>query len=253
MEYHIFNHREGDAFTTVFDNSADVEFVNPQNYYYELFVKVKLGEICESSPELLINHSDSLVNAVQREWIKFRQEIQATSVPKAFLDLLRSTSKDEQIRLLRSQTLTVEQLIALSFKAGDEGFTYSQYLRRSWPKNIKKEQLPKLAYQLQDGNVRVFGDTSLKNGEVKQTMNQRKAITSFFFDRGNEWHCIFGTYRSIYQGEKSHKGGQAHFHYLSDKFGVSRELVLERFSEGNYTTSPVHIDLLDYGNQTTGE
>ncbi len=250
MEYHTVDHQEGNGFTTILDNSEDIEFVNPIEYHHQLYTQYKTYEILDNAPELILNHRDDLINAIQSNWHLFRHHIECTEVPTAFLKLFGTKSKDEQARLLNSQTLTVEQLTALSFKAWDEGFTYSTYIRATYPKNVQREQLPKLAYQLQDGRMHVSGDSSKTDGELRQTINQRKVITSFFLDRGYEWHCIFGTYRSIYQGEKSHKGGQAHFHYLSDKFGLSREVVLERFTQGDYPSTSVHIDLLGYGNQT---
>lgn len=249
MEYNVLDHGDGNGFTTVFDNSADIEFINPIAYQHQLFGNLKLAEITERFPQLILNHSNDVLSAVQQEWLLYRAEIEKTDVPEAFVKLLDASTKDEQERLLKAQTLTAQQLVAFSFKAWDMGFKYSSYLRTRYPKNFNKAELPRLAYQLREGRVIAIGDTNLSSDELKRIMSQRKVITSFFFDRGKEWHCIFGTYRSIYQGEKAHKGGQAHFHYLSDKYGMSREYVLERFTKGKYPTTRVHIDLLGYGNQ----
>jgi hypothetical protein len=50
-------------------------------------------------------------------------------------------------------------------------------------------------------------------------------------------------------GKESWKNGQAHFHYISSAFGVSKEDFIESMRTGNYKATSIHIDLLDYGNQ----
>ena len=42
-----------------------------------------------------------------------------------------------------------------------------------------------------------------------------------FIDKEDEWHCLFLTYDSI-RGKESWNGGQPHYHYISDKFGIPR-------------------------------
>ncbi len=51
-------------------------------------------------------------------------------------------------------------------------------------------------------------------------------------------------------GKESWKDGQAHFHYISSKFGITREELLSKFESGKYPSSSVHIDILEYGAQS---
>ena len=81
-----------------------------------------------------------------------------------------------------------------------------------------------------------------------QVIEQRKVIVAKFFDRGSEWHCLFLTFNSL-AGKENWKGGQPHLHYISDKYGLTREEAVNRFKSNNYPSTSVHIDLLGYGNQ----
>ena len=91
-------------------------------------------------------------------------------------------------------------------------------------------------------------ECSITKGEVKNLIEQRKVIVSHFFDKDDNWHCFFTTYNSI-GGKENHKGGQPHFHYISSAFGISREDFLESMKSGQYKSTSIHIDLLEYGNQ----
>lgn len=61
---------------------------------------------------------------------------------------------------------------------------------------------------------------------------------------------LFVTYNSI-GGKENWKEGQAHFHYISSAFGISKEEFIESMRSGKYKSTSVHIDLLEYGKQTS--
>ena len=79
---------------------------------------------------------------------------------------------------------------------------------------------------LNDGTIETIGDTDLTNGQVKKMITERKVIIAHFFDRGNDWHCLFTTYNSI-GGKENYNNGQPHYHYFSSAFGIKRDEFIE--------------------------
>lgn len=84
------------------------------------------------------------------------------------------------------------------------------------------------------------------NGQLKQVIEQRKVIVSKFLDKGSEWHCLLLTYDSL-KGKESWKNGQPHYHYISSKFRIPRDKVVEQLKSSSYNLGSLpHIDLLEY-------
>jgi hypothetical protein len=234
--------------------STDVEFVNPIDYYSKVSIKMhKLilkDSISLQFPLLApsLRDEDFLKHAI-KNWFTKKSEIEAVHVPENFIRLLHSQSKKDQIKLLKGQTLNPDQLIALIFKAWtDFGFSFSQYTATHYHKGLDIGKLPRLI-NIEGDKVTKVGITPFSDGQLKQVIDQRKVIVAKFLDKGTEWHCFFLTHNSL-KGKENWKGGQAHFHYISDKFGLKRSEVLERLKSGDYASTSVHIDLLNYGNQT---
>jgi hypothetical protein len=178
-------------------------------------------------------------------WDDELNEVNNTIVPDNFLLLLDSTTKADQVKLLRGQSLTPEQLIAFIFKAwADYGFTFSQYIAEHHQKGVDESKLPTLIHVKGD-RVKTVGETSLTPGQLKNIIAHRKVIIAKFLDRGDDWHCLFLTFNSLARKE-NWQDGQPHFHYISDKFGLTRKEVVNRIKIGNYVSTPVHISLIDY-------
>lgn len=72
-------------------------------------------------------------------------------------------------------------------------------------------------------------------------ITELKVVVAHFFDRGNDWHCLFITYNSI-GGKENHNNGQPH--YFSSAFGITREEFIESMKTRTYKSTSVHIDLL---------
>jgi hypothetical protein len=255
MSTHIIPDENGKGFTfaSVYE---DIEFADPIKYFSDRCIesKTKFFDkvlVLTCTPDF---DKDSMRKVAHRNatefWEERLKEIMAAEVPECLFALLKTTSKTEQVKLLRGLKLTPESLMGFIFRAfTDHGFTYSQYHCKQYPKGTSKADLPKLAtLDRETGKVTKVGETSLTDGQIKQAIEQRRVVSVKFLDRGAEWHCFFITYRSI-GGEESWKNGQPHFHYISDKFGISRDEAVKQFKGDRYPITSVHIELLDYGNQ----
>jgi hypothetical protein len=147
-------------------------------------------------------------------------------------------------------TLNPDELMSLIFKSyNDFGYLYSKYLFENLPGGLEGKKLPKLFHIREDGTIEKVGETDLTDGELKNVIEHRKVIVSHFFEKDDFWHCFFLTYNSI-GGKENWKNGQAHFHYISSSFEISKADFIESMRTGKYKSTSIHIDLLDYGNQT---
>lgn len=245
---------DGNGFYRIFWDD-NVEKVNPVEYYknFELNKRaISYRDIVEMKNPFLAGKltNDYYVRFAKEEIEKekFWETKEKIEVPKNFLKLLETTRKKDQVSLLKGLSLNPEQLISLIFKSfNDHKYLYSRYRFEILPKDLDDKKIPKVA-DISVGVVKTVGETDLTEGQVKKMINQRKVIIAHFFDRGDDWHCLFITYNSI-DGRENHKDGQPHFHYISSAFGITRDNFIKSMQSGNYLSTPIHIDLLGYGNQ----
>lgn len=252
MEIHKIYDEDGKGFTRVL-TSPDVEYVDPVMYYSDFIIfnsmSLEKDLVAITDPVLASKISDDIYfkRAKEKLFEKY-EEIENTKIPPNFIEILEGKSKKAQIQLLKGQTLTPDQLMAYLFSAFlDFGFTFSQYISEHLHKGLDKSALPHLIHV--DGKeVNSVGSTTLSKGQLRQVVEQRKVITAKFLDKGDTWHCFFGTLDS-FGGKESWKDGQAHFHYISDKWGIPRDEVVAKIKSGVYPSTSVHIGLLNYRDQ----
>lgn len=233
-----------------------VERVNPIEYYkkseidsriilYRTMIEMKNPVLAQSLTD--DDYTRYVTQKVESEG--YCEKIEGVGVHENFLKLLETTRKKDQIALLKGMTITTNQLLSLIFKSyKDYNYLYSRYTFETLPKDINDKKAPRFAAILNDGAVKTIGETELTDGQVKKMLTERKVVVAHFFDRGNDWHCLFTTYNSI-GGKENHNNGQPHYHYFSSAFGITREDFIKSMKCGDYRSTSVHIDLLEYRNQ----
>jgi hypothetical protein len=230
--------------------SKDVERCNPIEYFKEGFITPQIS-IERDLIQAYMEFPDAelipfLYKKKLPEWDEEYKRITEIQVPPNFVALLSSTSKKDQVRLMKDQSITPDQLIAFIFKAWNEfGFAFTTFSEEHFHTGLNTADLPKLIH-VKDDAVEKIGNTSLTDGQLKQLVAHRKVTVTKMLEKGSEWHCLFVTYKSL-RGEESWKGGQPHLHYISDKFGLSRETVINDLKSKYYSLNSLpHIDLLEY-------
>lgn len=240
---------------TIGFTEGDIERVNPIEYIksYEFYKRVSTKQemIIKRFPMIDPNKLvDKLKKMLAPEVREFFLEIEKDVVHPNFLTLLSTVKKNDQVRLLKGLTLTPFQLVNLIFKSYSEfGYLYSKYRFETTPPQFNGKKLPNLFKVNSDGSVKKIGSTDLSDGSLRQLIEQRTVIVSHFFEKDDVWHCFFATYDS-FAGRENYKSGQAHMHYISSGFGINRNDFIDSMKNGNYLSTKIHIDLLDYGNQT---
>lgn len=252
----IYNDK-GDGFVRI--NSIDkVENVNPIKFYKETELKnraVGIKDLLNAKNPFLTHFLDDdfFIKKAMETLEDFFEKFENTEIPENFIKLLSTSKKYDQVKLMKRQSLNTDQLMALIFKSySDFGYLYSRYTFENLPNGYEDKKLPKIFHLNQDGTITKIGETDCTDGELKHIIEFRTVIASHFLIKDEIWHCLFLTFKSL-NGEESWKEGQAHFHYISSGFGVSKDDFIDSMRTGKYKSSKVHIDLLDYGNQTNCE
>lgn len=254
MEARKIDEEDGQGFTRIF-SSDKVENVNPVAYYkkYELEKRaVVLRDLLYTKySKLATQLEDSFfIKQAEDTLDGFFEKFENTEIHDNFYKLLETERKKDQINLLRGLSLNPDQLMSLIFKSYQiYGFLYSKYRFDNLPNGLEQRKLPTLIQLNEDSSIKKIGDTDLTDGELKNIIEHRRVIVSHFFEKGDIWHCFFTTYNSI-SGKENWKNGQAHFHYISSAFGISKTDFIESMRTGKYKSTSIHIDLMNYGYQS---
>lgn len=235
---------------TVFENN-DVEQINPVEFYKNSMINVsyhldkqlilKNPSFRKYPPQVVHNF---LLKRATEFWQNQYEIYISTSLPANLISLFNSQTKKEQLNLLKNQSLTSNELVALMIQAGENhNFSFSQYTSDHLPPDYISTKIP--SFIEKDGDkIKKGGGSELTDGQLRQIIDQRKRIVARFLDKNGEWHCFFGTLNSM-NGNEKWKGGSNHIHYISDKFGFNRDEVVKQLKQRFYKLGSLpHIELI---------
>jgi len=163
------------------------------------------------------------------------------------LQLLTSDiNKKAQINLLKGKYITSEQIHAFFREASKLGYLYSHFFFTKIPKGYEKTKLPSFAYVHKDGIVEKYG-TKITDNAVKNLVETQQRTFVRFATREKEWHCIISDLSGITGREIGKEfGGIAHMHYISNKFGITKEALMESLQICKHPSTAYHIRLKGY-------
>ena len=234
---------------------ADFEYVNPIQKLGEMHVRFSMSferDFLKMSgfqfPVAMLERI--LLRRAIKSWEDDYARLLHLNVPPALFDLLQARSKKEQIKLLKGMALDGDQLMCFIFQAWlRDGYTYSMYTSEHVPNGTEASEMPPFALKEEDRTITSIGPTTLSPGQIRQAIDHRSVIVSKFLDKGDFWHCFFLTFKSL-KGEETYKNGQPHLHYISDKWGLTREYVLAQLKSKDYKLPALpHIDYTDRDRQ----
>jgi hypothetical protein len=246
---HKIPHEQSGHYTIY--ESQDIEFTDPTKHFSEIHLIVNyelnkklLNSTCPEFPPKMI---DSLsYNQAIEQWQTTYHEYLSLEIPIKLLTLLTSDSKKDQVHLLKGLSMSPDQLVAFILRAyKDFGYLFSQYSAEFHTTGLNKKNLPIFA-ELDGEIVNKIGETSLTDNQIKHAIKFRNVVVAKFLDNGQIWHCFFLTYKSIF-GKEGWQNGQPHLHYISNKFGLSRERVVKELKNKEYKLGNLpHIGFINY-------
>lgn len=230
----------------VFDGGEIIK-VNPIEHFYNHFVKMTVNitwEMLKHKTPYSLKLNELLLN----RGVEFAEEMMEKytniELPKGLKQVFENPKKKKQIQLLKGVAFEDDTLPALYIWAFEtHNYLYSIHRFEHDIAGLEEEILPRILVVDKD-KIKKHGPTTLSDGKLKDVVNQRNVVIANFLDNDDRWHCFFITFKSL-KGMESHNDGHPHYHYISDKWGLSREKVLEELSKKNYSLpSTPHINFI---------
>lgn len=242
MRSFVIRDSDGEGFTRVHDG-GDFEYLNPEELYKKSYIDFFVSETLDLEYLKKNNPPPGLAKELcieaAKEWDEMFAEYMRLEIPETLFHLLISRSKKEQIRLLKDFVLKTDVWFAFIITAWKTfGYTLSCYRFEGLPNGVGEDDLPLL---IVDGEeFKIVGETKLSAGQLKNVIAHRTVIVAYFLDGGLLWHCFFCSYKSL-RREESWNSGTPHWHYISDKWGISRADLVKSIKAGRHPSTPVHI------------
>lgn len=152
-----------------------------------------------------------------------------------------SLSFKKQRRLLKGLKLSNSDTLWLYKEAQDLGYLMDSTLVEIHPTKFDEKKKPLFFYQNRDGSMDVIGNTNMTEGEMRAYLEQRKVVQVRIFHNSEHWHCFYYTFKGMAGMEHGEMGEQSHYHYLSDKSGITWEQLQQRIDKCDMPSSDVHI------------
>lgn len=172
------------------------------------------------------------------------EQLLSTANPKTEIHKLLtdgSLSKKEQNELLKSLTLKTVDILWLNKEAQELGYLLDIYHEEMYPEKFDEKKKPIAYSKKKDGSIDKIGHTEMTEGEMRALLEQRKVVQARIYHKGEHWHCFYFTFKGLAGEEGGIMGAKPHYHYLSDKSGITWEKLIQKIKECNMPTSKVHI------------
>ena len=150
-------------------------------------------------------------------------------------------SYKEQNKLLKDVTLKAKDLLWLNKDAQDNGYLLNVYHEEKYPSKFDEKKHPFVFNQKPDGTIESIGETTMTEGEMRALLQQRKVDQARVYHKGQTWHCFYFTFKGLAGEESGIMGSKPHYHYLSDKSGITWDDLMKRIKDCDMPTSKVHI------------
>lgn len=170
---------------------------------------------------------------------KLNETTPKTEIHKLLTD--DSLSYKQQNSLLNNVTLNPTDILWLNWEAQDLGYLLDIYHEEKFPEKFEEKQKPAVFIQNEDKSIELMGTTNMTDGEMRALLEQRKVVQARIYHKDNHWHCFYFTYKGLAGEEGGVMGSKPHYHYLSDKSGITWEELLRRIKDCNMPSSKVHI------------
>ena len=229
-------------------SGGNFEYKNPIKVLCNHFITPRNSldvEILTRNMKLTLASHNFILKRNLMEWFKHYKMLDNFNIPVEFLSLLANPPKKVQQKLLKGLKIDADLLAAILVKSFHQfGYSFSRY-RFEHMNNSNKDKIHPELIHVENDELIVVGETNMTKGELKAAVNYRHVVIANFLDNDDGWLCFFITYRSIKGQEKSHANGSPHFHFISDKWGLPRQYVLDQLSSEKYSLPSLpHIEYI---------
>lgn len=150
-------------------------------------------------------------------------------------------SNKDRNKLMKNITLTPTDILWLNKEAQEMGYLMDIFHEEKYPEKFEEKKHPLLFHKKKDGTMEKMGSTDMTEGEMRALLEQRKVIQARVYHKDSTWHCFYFTYKGLAGEESGVLGSKPHYHYLSDKSGISWDELTSRIKNCDMPSSKVHI------------
>lgn len=219
-----------------------------QNQAHSLFQFMVVDfESKKGETATLIERKLLRIDALRQSAISFQSLIEEADVRVELRELVSSElKKKDQVRILNGIELSRNELLKLFYYAEEIGYTFSFFIREAERTVFLDKTMPKIIFLDEYSKPQYVGETDLSEGQMNHLIENRQSLIVWLLEKDNTWHCFLQTIKGLKGKERGKMGTVPHIHYLSDSFGISKEVLLSKIkNEGEYVTTKVHIPLSD--------
>lgn len=152
-----------------------------------------------------------------------------------------SLSYKQQKKLLNGISLSSIDILWLNREAQNLGFLLDIYHEEKYPTKFEGKKHPAVFIQNEDKTIESIGTSDMSDGEMRALLEQRKVIQARIYHKENIWHCFYFTFKGLAGEENGIMGSKPHYHYLSDKSGITWDELIKKIKECDMPSSKAHI------------
>ncbi len=146
-----------------------------------------------------------------------------------------------QCKQLNGLILNNVDILWLNKEAQELGYLMDVYHEETYPHKFDEKRMPHMFHQNKEGKIIKIGSTNMTDGEMKAYLQQRKVVQARIYHKEGLWHCFYFTYKGLSGLEGGMMGSKPHYHYLSDKSGVTWDSLMKGIRECKMPSSKVHL------------
>lgn len=174
----------------------------------------------------------------KERWQKQSTEWLAKGIDSTIAALMNAKSFDEAERVARNHAISHDSFSGSIYcLSAREKFHYTKHTHQILPENLVKKNKPTFLYIEDKKIMAVKGNHELSDGELKKLITDRKVMCIHDFQKEDEWHLFYFTYRDI----KGEHWKTEHIHYCSSYWQKSKKEALEELSKKTHRIRSVHL------------
>lgn len=150
-------------------------------------------------------------------------------------------TKKQQMDMLQGLTISASDLLWFNKEAQEMGYLLNVYHVERYPDKFDEKKKPACFHANEDKSVTKIGNTEMTDGELRAVIEQRKVVQARLYYNGEHWHCFFFTFKGLSGLEHGEYGSKPHYHYWSDKCGMSLDKFIDCINSCKMPASEVHI------------
>lgn len=143
------------------------------------------------------------------------QQLSHFGFPKNLENLFALKKKSDVKKMIKTITLTKDELIRAIFNANTLGFSHLQKHKYFIPEDIKHTDEEQEAFSNNGVGLIINKKAKKFVKKIGEHFQKRKVISSHLFLKDHEWHLLYFDYNDAYVKTQNHFKGGPHIHYSS--------------------------------------